>query len=163
MAERRMLSWNAVDQIMPEVDRLLAGYTPAGNWSLGQACKHLSDTIVSSIQGFPAVPFPGNIMLGVLRPLVGSKFKKQVLTSGQMKPGIRVPAKFMPKPGLDDRAEAEALRATIMLYKAHTGPMAPHPMFGAMTRDDWDRLHAIHSALHLGFLVPSQSEAHVGA
>lgn len=158
MAERRKLSLTGVDQIMPEVDRLLsAGYEPAGNWSLGQVCKHLCEAMKGSVEGYPSIPFPNNVILGLLRPLMGAKFKKRILTLNEMQSGIRLPDKFVPTPGLDDRAEAEALRGMIRMYAAHAGAMAAHPMFGSMTRDEWDRLHAIHAALHLGFLVPSGS------
>jgi Protein of unknown function (DUF1569) len=163
MIERRAFSLTELDQMMPEMDRLLvAGYEPAGNWSLGQTCKHLTETMAGSMEGFPAVPFPNRAVLAVLRPLLGRTLKAQLLKSGTMRAGMPLPKKFVPIPGLDDRAEAEALRAMARIYAGYSGPMAPHPMFGAMTRADWDRVHVIHTGHHLSFLVPSRSEAHVG-
>ena len=158
MAERRKLSLTGVDQIMPEVDRLLSeGYTPAGNWSLGQVCKHLCEAMKGSIEGYPSLPFPNNLVLGLIRPLMGATLKKRILTLNEMKSGVRLPDKFVPNSGLDDRAEAEALRAMIRMYAAHAGPMAPHPVFGSMARNEWDHLHTIHASLHLSFLVPNRS------
>jgi Protein of unknown function (DUF1569) len=164
MAERRALALSGLDQMMPEVDRLLsAGYAPAGNWSLGQTCKHLTETMAGSMEGFPPIPFPNRAILAVLRPLIGRTLKAQLLRSGTMKAGLPLPKKFVPKPGMDDRAEAEALRAMARMYASYSGPMAPHPMFGAMTRAEWDRVHLIHTTHHLSFLVPSRSEVHAGA
>jgi Protein of unknown function (DUF1569) len=71
-----------------------------------------------------------------------------------MTEGIKVPEAFLPKPGLDARAEADALRAALRFYAAHTGPLAEHPFFGRISRDEWTRLHCIHCAHHLSFVHP---------
>lgn len=149
MAARRTLQFASLDQIMPDVDRLLEGHTTHGNWSLGQVCNHLSSTFRFSIEGF------GVSMPWLVRATIGQMAKKQILRQGKMKTGIKVPERFLPRPELDDRAEAEALRAALGIYRAHTGPLAPHPMFGMMTREEWDRLHRIHSAHHLSFAQPN--------
>jgi hypothetical protein len=31
---------------------------------------------------------------------------------------------------------------------------APSPVFGKMTREEWDQLHLRHAELHLSFFVP---------
>lgn len=149
MSQRRTIEFARLDDVMPEVDRLLAGHAMAGNWTLGQVCNHLADTYRMSVEGF-GVQAPW-----LVRATLGRVIKKKVLGDGRMKAGIKVPEKFLPKSGLDDRAEAEALRATIAHYLAHPEPRAPHPFFGRMTGDEWDRLHLIHSAHHLSFAVPA--------
>ena len=52
MATRRSLEFASLDHVMPEVDRLLAGHTTTGNWSLGQICNHLNDSFRFSLDGF---------------------------------------------------------------------------------------------------------------
>jgi hypothetical protein len=59
---------------------------------------------------------------------------------------------YQPAPGLDDRAEAETLRA----FEAHDGSMAAHPIIGPLSRDQWTRGPCIHSAHHLSFAPPSE-------
>src|SRR5579872_7094235 len=149
MAARRTLAFTSVDQVMPDVDRLLNGHKTAGNWSLGQICNHLTGTLQSSIEGFPIK------MPWLMRVTIGKLAKKKILTSGKMDEGIKIPERFCPKPGLDARAEVEALRAAFRLYAAHAGPVADHPMFGPMSRAEWDRLHCIHCAHHLSFAHPN--------
>jgi hypothetical protein len=149
MAERRQLSFSRLDEIMPEVDRLLAGYVPARNWSLGQVCNHISGNIRASIEGF-AVSGPW-----VVRKTLGPVIKKMILKSGEIKEGMKTLESLVPKPDLDDRAEAEALRASIAYYLAHPLPRASHPFFGRMTAEEWDRLHCIHCAHHLSFVLPA--------
>jgi hypothetical protein len=148
MAERRPLAFSSLTEVMPEVDRLLQGHEAGGNWSLGQMCNHLSNTFVYSIEGFGAkVPW-------LIRKTLGPIVKRQLFKTGQMRAGIKIPEKFLPRPGLDARAEAEALRAAVQKYSAHSGPLADHPMFGPLSRDEWTRLHCIHCAHHLSFMHP---------
>jgi hypothetical protein len=148
MADRRTLTFARLEEIMPEVDRLLAGHQTVGNWSLGQICNHLSGAIRTSVEG-TSVRAPW-----MIRATIGPLIKRGILKSGQIKEGIRTLQQFQPKPGLDARAEAEALRATIAYYFAHPEPRAVHPFFGAMKPEEWDQLHCIHAAHHLRFAVP---------
>jgi hypothetical protein len=134
---------------MPEVDRLLVGHQPVGNWSLGQVCNHLAGGIILSVDGFPTkAPW-------VLRKTVGPIVWKRVSTSGRMPEGVKIPEGFEPKPDLDDRAEVEALRAAIQAFGMHTGPLAAHPFFGPLSHKDWERFHLIHAAHHLSYVLPA--------
>jgi hypothetical protein len=149
MAERRPLAFSSLNEVMPEVDRLLQGHRTGGNWSLGQICNHLSDSLIYSVDGF-GVKAPW-----LIRKTLGPIFKRQLFKTGTMREGIKLPENFLPKPGLDARAEAEALRAALQKYSAHAGPVADHPMFDRLSRDEWTRLHCIHCAHHLSFLHPT--------
>ena len=40
--ERRTLRFDRFDDIMPDVERLLAGHATVGAWSLAQICRHLA-------------------------------------------------------------------------------------------------------------------------
>ena len=151
MSARRPLTFNSLDQVMSDVDRLItAGYTKAGNWNLGEACNHMAKGLVMAIDGadFKA---PWLIRM-TLAPII----LRQILKSGKMREKIKVPESLLPKPGLDDRAEAEALRAAVRLYTSHTGTLADHPFFGRITRQQMDQLQNIHCAHHLSFLLPTQ-------
>jgi hypothetical protein len=146
---RRDLSFSRLDEVMPDVDRLMAGYRRVGNWSLGQMCNHLSNALSHTIEGFP-VRAPWIVRM-TIAPLV----KRQIFRTGRMREGIKVPEAVLPKPDLDDRAEAEALRATLRLYADAAGPFVPHPFFGRLSREEWDRFHCIHCAHHLSFALPN--------
>ena len=148
MADRRALSFSDLDEVMPEVDWLLEGHTTTGHWSLGQICNHLGTWIQCSVEGFPEqAPW-------LLRQTVGPMARRRVLDTGVMPEGIKLPEKYLPNHGLDSRAEAEALRATIRFFAAHAGRLADHPLFGSMSHDEWIRYHAIHCAHHLSFALP---------
>ena len=54
-----------------------------------------------------------------------------------------------------DLGEAVArFRKEAEIYRNWTEPVAPHPFFDRITREQWDRIHLIHMAHHLGFIVP---------
>jgi Protein of unknown function (DUF1569) len=148
-AARRTLSFDSLDQIMPDVDRLLLGHKTVGNWSLGQICNHLTGGIIGTVNGFPSrAPW-------LIRKTVGPLIRRRILNAGRFPEGIKLPERFAPKTGADARAEAEALRAAIRLLTAHSGPFAEHPLGGHIPRDEWERFHCIHCAHHLSFAWPT--------
>jgi hypothetical protein len=149
MAARRELTFTSFDQVMPEVDRLLeGGYETVGNWSLGRICNHLASSLIFSVEGFPGrAPW-------LARKLFAPGVLRKLRKTNKLPEGVKVPDWALPKPGLDDRAEAEALRAAIRVYTAHIGPMAPHPFFENLTRADSDWTNLLHCAHHLSFVLP---------
>jgi hypothetical protein len=148
---RRRLTFSSLDQVMPEVDRLLGGYKAIGNWSLGQMCSHLTQAITGSIGGFP-VQAPW-----LLRKTLGPIIIRGILKQGKMREGVQLPEALRPKPGLDDRAEAEALRAAVRIFASHHGLMAEHPLGVKLSHADWERLHCVHCAHHLSFAIPERA------
>lgn len=149
MPERRSLRFFRFDEIMPEVDRLIAGgHRTVGEWSLGRICNHLASAIQWSVEGSPVLlPWPIRFWLGPVA-------KRWTFKHERLPFRIKLPAKMVPKENVDDRAEAEALRATIAYYLAHPSKRAIHPIFGRLSHEEWDRLHLLHSAHHLGFVLP---------
>ncbi len=148
---RRALSFSSLEEVMPEVDRLLGGYKAVGNWSLGQMCNHLTQSIAGSVEGYPGqAPW-------LLRKTLGPLIVRGILKTGKMREGVQVPEAFRPKPGLDDRAEAEALRAAVRIFAGHHGPLVEHPLGVKLSRADWERLHCVHCAHHLSFAIPDRS------
>lgn len=155
MSRRRDLRFENLDQVMPEVDRLLEGYHRAGAWSLGQISQHLARSLEGSIAGLPGrAPW-------LVRKTIGPWFGRHVLGSGRMPTGIKLRPEWGLKPGadLEDRVEVEALRAAIAAYTARVGALPEHPFFGPLRRDQWDRLHCVHCAHHLSFLSPASPDA----
>jgi hypothetical protein len=148
MAGRRSLSFSSLSEVMPEVDRLLLGHRTVGNWTLGQICNHLSGALVASVDGASfRLPW-------IVRKTIGPFFVRRILKTGRFPDGIKLPERLQPRPGLDARAEAEALRAAIRLFNSHTGPYADHPLAGPTNRETWERFNCIHCAHHLAFVEP---------
>jgi hypothetical protein len=144
-AGRRVLVFARLDEVMPDVDRLLQGHTTVGRWTLGQICDHLAMAVNHSLDG-SAIKAPW-----LARKLVAPIVLRRLLTSGTMPEGVKAPESVLPKSGLDDRAEAEALRAALKRFAEPTSAVVDHPFFGPLGRDRWDHLHRIHCAHHLSF------------
>lgn len=156
MSRRRELSFSHLREVMPDVDRLLRyGYGRGGRWTLGQACEHVGLAVSGSLAGLPGhAPWLVRRTLGVL-------IRGQVLRSGRMPEGIRIKPgwKLMPGSDADDRAGVATLREAISDYLSTPGPLPEHPFFGPMSREQWDRLHCVHIAHHLSFLLPAAQPA----
>ena len=144
---RRILSYESLDEIMPDVDRLLDGHTTVGNWSLAQICRHLA-TLMRRLVDLPASTSHD------ASQRVGEELKRQFFESGMVPEGIPTSPVLLPADSLNQREEAEELRQAIAHYKASPGPVVPHVLFGYLTRAEWDRFHCIHAAHHLSFAIP---------
>lgn len=150
MVRCRMLKFDRLDDVMPEVDRLLEGYERGGNWSLGQICQHLALTMQHSVEGWPwQAPW-------LVRRTLGRVMLRNVLRRGAMPEGV--PLRWLrvltPASEPDDRAEAEVLRGTLRYYEGLNALFPEHPVFGRLNQEEWSRLHAIHCSHHLGFVRP---------
>jgi hypothetical protein len=146
--ERRSLRFTSIDQIMPEVDRLLQGHATVGNWSLGQICDHLARAVNCTVDGYP-VKAPW-----LIRRTVGPIFVSRMLRAGKFAEGIKTPQVYEPKPGADAQTEVEALRNALRRFSHHVGPLAEHPLAGKVSRSLWEQYHCIHCAHHLSFAFP---------
>lgn len=145
---RRTLEFRSFDDVMPDVERLLAGHTTVGKWSLAQICRHLA-TVLRRVVDLPAsTPHDPSKVLGPEK-------KREVLETGILPEQLPAPPEILPGEVLDERAEAEGLRQALAYYQASPGPVIPHRLFGPLSREEWDRLQRAHLAHHLSFAVPT--------
>lgn len=147
-ATRRSLTFASLDRVMPDVDLLLEGHRTVGDWSLGQICNHLTTTLTWTVEGYP------KLAPWIVRKTVGPLVLRRILETGRFPDGLKLPTRYLPKAGLDTRAEAEALRSALWHFAGHPGPLSDHPMAGQISRTDWERFHCIHCARHLSFVLP---------
>jgi hypothetical protein len=150
MYERRQLSFANLDEVMPEVERLSAGYELAGRWTLGQICKHLAmafHIIIEGPPGFALSSEPEDPRYGRIR--------QRFFRMDRFPDGVEAPlSKLVPDAGLDEDAEVQALRGALARFQGAPGPFFPHPFLGSMTKEEWTRFQCLHAAHHLGFVVP---------
>jgi hypothetical protein len=145
MAGRRELAFASLDEVMPEVERLMAGHVTVGRWTLGQICNHLATVINWLQEGGPDSTLQ----------TVSEAIRQRFFRRGRFPEGVEAPhPSLLPKPGLDARTEAEALREALDRFVSATEPFAAHPILGPLTREEWTRFHCMHCAHHLGFAIP---------
>src|SRR3954447_10541362 len=116
---RRTLRYASLDEVMPDVERLLEGHATVGTWSLAQICRHLAPVMRRVVDLPASTPHDRS-------KWVPEEQKRQVLESGMLPEGLPGPPEIMPEGTLGEREEAEGLRRAIDHYKASAGLVIPH-------------------------------------
>src|SRR5690606_7762413 len=105
------------------------------------------------IDGFPRFSLPMRIAARVLRYSVAPYMLKRIFTAEKWPEGTPADRSSLPvETGRDAKAVAEFKIAVERLLN-HDGPWHPSPLFGLLDKDALIKLHRIHAAHHLGFLV----------
>ncbi|MCA9290993.1 MAG: DUF1569 domain-containing protein [Phycisphaerales bacterium] len=149
-AARRTLHFESLDDLLADVDA--AGDAPGstGNWTAAQNVEHVSRLIGGSFDGFDAKgPLLIRLLLKVMR---GSVLNRP------MKPGIKLPANFTAFVPPADVTWADAtahLRRLVERARAGEQMTHPSPILGAMSNEDWVKLHCRHAEMHFGFIQPA--------
>lgn len=149
MVNRRQLTFADLGDVMPDVERLLAGHVTVGRWSLGQICNHLSRVFDVLVDGVADYRPPR-----LFRPLNWCLRKWFFARTGYPTWVITPSRIFLPEPGLDDPGECERLRVALDRFVAAPGPFPAHPYLGPLTKSEWEEFHRRHCAHHLSFAVP---------
>lgn len=156
MPTRRQLQFRSWDEVRADLDSLLAGYDQAGNWDLGQACKHLNDWLRFPMDGFPETPWPIRAMFFFVRYLFGKFLLRKILRAGKMTDGVPTSPEtvYERTPGQVERDAVNELKCTIDRFELFHGEIHPSPVFGKMDRQTAEQLQWVHFAHHLGHLCP---------
>lgn len=151
--EHRKLRFNAVEDALAEVERIVAAeqvgkLRRSGTWTTGQVFGHVAAWINYAYEGYPLGKPPW-----LIRVIL--KFKlKQYLRDG-MPTGVRIPRG--PAEGtwgtevLSTEEGARRLRDALRRLGREPAKF-PSPAFGDMTEEQRVQLNLRHTELHLGFL-----------
>jgi hypothetical protein len=153
IAGRRTLSFASIDEMMADVDRLVAVERAGrlkrlGNWTLGQTLGHLATWAEFSYTGAPLRP-PFFIRWFL-------RLRKKRFLYGPMRAGVIIPGveggtlATAPMP-LD---EALPRLQRVMQRLKSEPPTAANPIFGPLKHEEWIAINLRHAELHLGFHVP---------
>ena len=156
MPARRELSFPTLDAATADARHLLvAGYSRAGNWSLGQVCGHVARFVRMPIDGTWPLPLHLKVAGFLVRNTVGPGLKRKMLVTGAIpagRPAIR--ATVMPST-VDDTAALIEMESEFERLKKFAGVPHASPLLGPLTTDELVKLTCIHAAHHLSFLVPN--------
>lgn len=153
VADRRVLRFESIDQVLAEVDRLVEAERAGrlrrlGNWTLGQTLGHLASWAEYGYTGSPLkVPF---FIKWALR------LRKRKFLYGPMRAGVKIPGVEGGTLATDPVSLDEGLgrfRRVAERLKVEA-PTAPSPVFGSLTHEESIALNLRHAELHLGFLIP---------
>lgn len=120
-----------------------------GAWTLPQILDHCAQSIDSSIRGFP-LHKPA-----IVKKTVGRLVLWRFLGRGAMSHDRNGPIPGLPPPADGSLEDAVSrLTSSIDAFLAFDGEPAPHFVYGPATKDQYDRVHAMHIADHLGDIAP---------
>ncbi len=153
VAEFRTIQFRSTDEMLAEVDRLLAAESSGtlrrtGNWTLGQTLGHLAAWINYSFDGYPPQTKPPWFV-----KLILATQKRKFLTSSLPR-GVKIPKIEGGTLGIEQVSAAEGaarLKAAAARLNAAC-PTQPSPIFGRLPHDQWIALNLRHAELHLGYL-----------
>jgi hypothetical protein len=156
MAARRHLTFATLGDAVRDAEQLLArGYERAGTWGLAHCCHHLAVLMGWPIDGFPPMSAPRRVAAWVLNHTVARRWLRRVLDTGVWPTGTPTDGRTFPPPGCTEAEAVAMLRRATDRLLAHAGPFRPSPLFGLLDKEALVRLHLIHTAHHLSFLVPN--------
>lgn len=145
---RRKLAFHDVSGILHDVGAIKDAHETVGRWTLGQICAHLAASFDGSIDGFDYSRHRVKRAM-VSRPMLWYTFLFGIPEQYLVDPGIEPTGDVSMNDGMTRLARA------IHRYRDHGGALFPHPLFGRMSRRQWDRIHCIHAAHHLSFVRPA--------
>lgn len=148
--------FHSIDELKAELDTIEAAHragtlSTAGAWTVGQNLEHCTKIMTSAFDGFDIsvkVPLPIRIAgKFIFKPMVKNP-------NGQMKPGIKLPAKakaILPSSEVTVEEGLALMRAQIARIDAGEQMLCDSPVMGKMTHDLWTLMHLNHCRLHFGF------------
>ncbi|HMV80128.1 MAG TPA: DUF1569 domain-containing protein [Leptospiraceae bacterium] len=137
----------SLDEALKELQKLEKAkrvFVP-GLWNLNQVLAHCAQSIEYSITGYPK-----NKSV-IIRKTVGKLVLMAFLSKGKMSHNLNDPIPGAPSlPTKEDYFEGlDRLKAAIQKFKEAKEPLAPHFVYDALSKADYDRVHAMHIADHL--------------
>lgn len=141
----RELKFTKLTEVETELERLSQGQPETtGNWTYFQILSHLAETIEDSYKPMepPAKPVEARTTEVLF---------KRLQKSGKLKPGYVNPALPRTREDGDVQAAKQRLQKAIQGFRASTH-LNHEPALGYLNHEQFEFLHAIHCALHLGFV-----------
>lgn len=151
---RRALDFHCFGCLKGELDKIDAAHRAGklkttGNWTSGEILDHCAILMEHALDGSPKqAPW--------IARLFGKMMKAKMLKRGTMSPGFKLPkdAKhLLPRPGVTYEEGMGRIRKALSRVDKGEQMTKPSGWLGAMTHDQWERLHLNHTQLHLGFIA----------
>ena len=146
----RQLVFGTLTDAMKEVERLAGAAVkplmPATAWNWSQTLEHCAQSIEFSLQGFPA---PKSALF---QNTLGAAAFNVFAMRGRMSHNLTEPIPGAPEldASTPDATGALArLRNAVHNFATHAGPLHPHFAYGALSRAQYEKAHAMHLANHL--------------
>jgi Protein of unknown function (DUF1569) len=155
VTDRRKLRFTTVEDAIRDAEMLTKAeqggtLRATGNWTLGQALRHLATWANMPFDGYPEMPRPAWWMR-LLRPLIRSW-----LVNKGFPAGVRIAGAAGGTFGIELCKIDEGLARLQSAFRrlANEAPTRTSPVFGPMAHDEWIKFNLRHAELHLSFFHP---------
>jgi hypothetical protein len=153
--QRRRLQFDRLAEAVTDAEDLLAsGYYKTGNWNLAQCCQHLATVMLYPLDGFPKLPLHLRVATFLMRYTIAPMMLKRILADNRWPERVPTDPSSIPGESGDDAVAVLEYRRAVDRLLTHEGLWKTSPLFGRLEKATLVRLHCIHAAHHLGFLVP---------
>lgn len=114
-------------------------------WDLAQMYTHCAQSIEYSMTGYP------EHKSGAYKKTVGAVAFSLFSARGRMSHGLAEPIPGAPllAPGADPATALERLRQALVDFGRYQGELAPHFVYGPLSKSDYERAHAMHLQNHV--------------
>jgi len=153
VTDRRQLRLNTVDEVLADIDKIVAAekagtLRTSGNWTAGQAMGHIAAWINYAYEGFPMgpPPWPIRVILGFLK----KKYLREGMPTGVMIPKVKNGTFATEVLSIDEGATR--LRKALNRLKSGEPAKFKSPAWGDMPDSERVALNLRHAELHLSFL-----------
>ena len=144
----RELKFTSLNDVLAELQFLGdSDRATTGNWSYYQILKHLANSIEASLVKEGEAPKSTEVEKRVTDVLF-----RRLEKSGKMRAGLNNPYETSDRVDGNVGAEYNRLIDVIRRFQQHSGELNPESTMGTLDYRQYEYLHALHCALHLGFV-----------
>lgn len=119
----------------------------------------MAKVILYPIDGFPRFPLHMKIATGLMRYTIAPIMLKRILRTNKWPERVPTDTESLPVETGSDRLAVDEFRLAVNRLLTFDGPWKTSPLFGLLDKEQLVHLHRIHTAHHLGFLVPKPDTA----
>ena len=110
------------------------------------------------IDGFPSFPLIVRVPTWLLRYTIAPRMLNRILKTRKWPEGIPTDTNSSPADAIEsDASGVLELSEAVDRLVNYSGPLKASPLLGMLDKPTLIELHCIHSAHHLGFLIPKPS------
>jgi hypothetical protein len=146
-AMKRNLIFNSLTDVLSFIEKISKMENPkiSGEWDINQVLHHCAQSIEYSITGYPKNK---NILI---QKTIGKIVLHKFLSQGYMSHNLTDPipgAEVLPSPSNDFNLGIKRLMSAIETFRIQSSNLAPHFVYGEVSKTDYEKVHAMHVANH---------------
>lgn len=144
------MRYESLQEFLKDAERLASTEVKTlGNWSQGQIYEHLARSMNGSVDGV------GFMLPAPVRWVMSLLFKNRFINKA-IPAGFKSSEKFVAEDTISLDSALQSLRTAVERLEQEPNRV-PHPAFGQISREEWDKFNLRHAEMHMGFLeeVPS--------